>query len=109
MCLARQNSAPQVRISDDLMSIKNDKGYRMARASFGASEGTWYYEITIKDTPSNGHSRLGWSTQRGDKQAPVGYDKFSYSYRDTGDIFHQSKGKPYGKAYGRLKYCSDTN
>ncbi len=34
-------------------------------------------------------------------QAPVGYDKYSYSYRDKeGTKFHQSRGAPYGAPYG---------
>jgi Set1/Ash2 histone methyltransferase complex subunit ASH2 len=46
--------------------------------------------------------RIGWSTERGDVQAPVGFDKFGYSYRDKeGTVFHQSKGRQFGGAsYG---------
>ena len=29
-----------------------------------------------------GHCRLGWSLSTGSLQAPVGYDKSSYAYRD---------------------------
>jgi Set1/Ash2 histone methyltransferase complex subunit ASH2 len=44
---------------------------------------------------------LGWATEKGDVQAPVGYDKYSYSYRDKeGTKFHQSRGSPYGASYG---------
>jgi hypothetical protein len=33
-------------------------------------------------------------------QAPVGYDEFSYSYRDvSGTKFHKSIGTPYGMGY----------
>jgi Set1/Ash2 histone methyltransferase complex subunit ASH2 len=32
--------------------------------------------------------------------SPVGFDKYSYSYRDVkGDIFHESKGFPYGEPF----------
>jgi len=102
VCLARENSAGQVKISVDDLTCKNEKGYRMARASYGACEGDWYFEIEILHLGQIGHTRLGWSTQRGDKQAPVGYDRYSYAYRDVqGDIFHQSRGKPYGEPYGQ--------
>jgi len=98
ICLAKENSAPQVRIQDKF-TVTNDKGYRMCRASFGVKEGSWYFEIHI--SPHSGNTRLGWSTQKGDLQAPVGYDKFSYSYRDKeGTKFHQSRGYPYGTPYG---------
>ncbi|KAM9951548.1 hypothetical protein ACTFIT_002229 [Dictyostelium discoideum] len=44
--------------------------------------------------------RLGWSSPKGDCQANVGYDYFSYSYRSTqGDIFHNARSKPYGETY----------
>lgn len=33
------------------------------------------------ETPQ-GHCRLGWSRRTGSLQAPVGYDKYSYAYRD---------------------------
>ena len=46
-------------------------------------------------------SRLGWSTEKGDLQGPVGYDKLSYSYRNrTGQKFWRSRGNPYGEPYG---------
>ena len=70
----------------------------MTRSSFGVKEGTWYYEIEILE--HKGNTRLGWSTEKGDLQAPVGYDKYSYSYRDKeGTKFHQSRGASYGESY----------
>jgi hypothetical protein len=37
---------------------------------------------------------LGWSTEKGDSQAPVGFDRFGYSIRDIGGtIFHCSRGQ----------------
>jgi len=99
VCLAKENSAPQVKIGSDNLTAMNEKGYRMTRASFGVTEGTWYYEIEILS--HSGNTRLGWSTEKGDVQAPVGYDKYSYSYRDKeGTKFHQSRGKSYGEPYG---------
>ena len=50
---------------------------------------------TNPQTPSTavgGHTRIGWSTRLGDLQAPVGYDKWSYGYRDIqGSRVHNSK------------------
>jgi Set1/Ash2 histone methyltransferase complex subunit ASH2 len=71
----------------------------MTRSSFGVKEGSWYYEIEVLE--HKGNTRLGWSTEKGDLQAPVGYDKYSFSYRDKeGTKFHQSRGASYGESYG---------
>ena len=44
---------------------------------------------------------LGWSTEKGDLQGPVGYDKYSFSYRNsTGQKFYRARGKPYGVTFG---------
>jgi hypothetical protein len=87
------------------MSATNEKGYRMVRCSLGCDEGSWYYEVSVLH--NKGNSRFGWSTVKGDVQAPVGFDEHSYSYRDKdGHCFHQSRGKQYGAGYGRLFVCS---
>eukprot|EP01102_Stenamoeba_stenopodia_P001678 TRINITY_DN11519_c0_g1_i1.p1 TRINITY_DN11519_c0_g1~~TRINITY_DN11519_c0_g1_i1.p1 ORF type:complete len:849 (+),score=175.81 TRINITY_DN11519_c0_g1_i1:211-2757(+) len=101
MCFAKENSAPQVDISEDMMTIRNKKGYRMARGSWGATFGAWYFELQINQEGAEPHFRLGWSTEKGDLQAPVGFDRFSYSYRDIeGKKFHCSRGYPYADSYG---------
>jgi hypothetical protein len=102
------------------------QGYRTARGSHTVQLGNWYFEVEIT-TPAEapqGHTRIGWSTERGEVsvirdnclvwllsflsltfffqlQAPAGFDHYSYSYRDVdGSVFHQSRGKPYGQSYG---------
>lgn len=98
-CLAKENSAPQILIYQDMLTACNENGYRAVRAAFGVSSGSWFYEIEC--LPHSGNIRLGWSTEKGDVQAPVGYDKYSYSYRDKeGTKFHVSQGLPYGQTYG---------
>jgi len=98
ICLAKENSAPQIKIFTDKLTAQNGRGYRTVRASFGVSTGSWYYEVKIM--PHAGNTRIGWSTERGDVQAPVGFDKYGYSYRDKeGTIFHQSRGRTYGQPY----------
>ena len=47
----------------------------------GVSQGSWYYECKIKDQPEGSHTRLGWCQQLANLQAPLGYDKFGYSWR----------------------------
>ncbi|EGG23860.1 hypothetical protein DFA_05996 [Cavenderia fasciculata] len=97
MCIAAQNSAPQITIESDLLTVRNMSGYRMTKASFPCIYGNWYFEIQVLN--NEGACRLGWSAFRGDKQANVGYDQFSYGYRSQGDIFHKARGKSYGEKY----------
>ena len=53
----------------------------MVRASHAVREGGWYFEVTVHDMPEGSATRLGWSQKLGNLQAPLGYDKFSYSWR----------------------------
>eukprot|EP01133_Synstelium_polycarpum_P007205 gene7205-8369_t len=97
----KQITAQEKRIIiEDNLTAKNMKGYRMAKASVPCISGSWYFEMEVLN--KEGSTRLGWSTFRGDKQANVGYDQFSYGYRSQqGDIFHRAKGQQYGEAYGQ--------
>ncbi|ELR19043.1 SPRY domain containing protein [Acanthamoeba castellanii str. Neff] len=98
MCMAKENSARQAKIGADLLTVENEKGYRMVRAAYGAHEGCWFFEVVINQ--HSGNTRLGWSTEKGDLQAPVGYDGFSFAYRDKeGTIFHQSRGRTHLEPY----------
>ncbi|KAJ3128626.1 Set1/Ash2 histone methyltransferase complex subunit ASH2 [Physocladia obscura] len=84
------HTAPQMKISVDGLTVFTDKGYRMSKATHGVYEGCWYYEVTFH-SKEKGHARVGWSQISGDLQAPCGYDKFSYSFRDfPGTLFHES-------------------
>lgn len=58
----------------------------MIRATHGVHNGAYYWECQIVQTLTHpsAHVRLGWSTRQGDLQAPVGYDRFSFGYRDMG-------------------------
>ena len=112
-CMPTCHQAPQISLKDDLLTATGYKGYRMVRATHGVSSGSWYFEIKV-NTPLNGedgHTRLGWCTEMGELQAPVGYDQNSYAYRDrvalpsggmaaTGSRFHESTGAEYGGPYG---------
>jgi hypothetical protein len=96
------HTAPQCVVNG--LKCSNQKGYRMVKASHGVWQGYWYFEARIippaSDSKSRGHCRIGWSQISGDLQAPCGYDKFSYSFRDSpGALFHQSSQvKPGGQA-----------
>uniref|UniRef100_H2YKJ0 B30.2/SPRY domain-containing protein n=1 Tax=Ciona savignyi TaxID=51511 RepID=H2YKJ0_CIOSA len=100
--LSLHDRAPQLKVSDDRRSVTGEKGYSMIRASHCVKEGGWYYEATITDMPEGSATRLGWSQKLGNLQAPLGYDKFSYSWRSRkGTRFHQSKGKHYSDGYNK--------
>uniref|UniRef100_A0A7N6B8Y6 Set1/Ash2 histone methyltransferase complex subunit ASH2 n=1 Tax=Anabas testudineus TaxID=64144 RepID=A0A7N6B8Y6_ANATE len=100
--LALHDRAPQLKISDDRLTVTGEKGYSMVRASHGIRKGAWYFEVTVDDMPPETAARLGWSQPLGNLQAPLGYDKFSYSWRSKkGTRFHQSIGKHYSSGYGQ--------
>lgn len=80
-----------------MMTASSIKGYRMVKATRGVVQGAWYFEIRVLHLGASGHTRLGWSTEKGDLQAPVGYDAFSYGCRDIdGDMFHKGQRNKYG-------------
>lgn len=96
--LALHDRAPQLHTHDDRRAVQGEKGYCLIRATHGVSRGTWYYETTITEQPEGSHVRLGWAQQLANLQAPLGYDKFGYSWRSRkGTVFHESHGKHYAE------------
>ncbi|GIX91150.1 hypothetical protein CEXT_190151 [Caerostris extrusa] len=101
--IALHDRAPQLKISDDRLTITGEKGYCMARATHGVNRGTWYFEVTMDDVPDGAATRIGWSQPLANLQGPLGYDKFSYSWRSRkGTKFHESRGYHYtDEGYGQ--------
>ena len=104
--LSRPSRAPQITLRENeqgvALSAVGYKGFRMVRATHGVSNGCYYYEVLVQEPlhGEDGHMRIGWSTEAGDLQAPVGYDVNSYAYRDVnGAKFHESVGEAYGEPY----------
>ncbi|KAJ4971740.1 hypothetical protein NE237_004839 [Protea cynaroides] len=98
ICLSKVYKAEKVEVSDDRLSAGSSKGYRMVRATRGVVEGVWYFEIKVSKLGETGHTRLGWSTEKGDLQAPVGYDGNSFGYRDIdGSKIHKALREKYGE------------
>lgn len=58
MCSDPTHSAPQMKVVGG-RTVYTDKGYRLAKASHGIWEGTWYYEVTIEENA--GHLRYALS------------------------------------------------
>ncbi|XP_058199270.1 protein TRAUCO-like [Rhododendron vialii] len=100
--LSKVYKAEKVELSEDRLSAGSTKGYRMVRATRGVVEGAWYFEIRIVSLGATGHTRLGWSMEKGDLQAPVGYDGNSFGYRDVdGSKIHKALREKYGEeGYG---------
>lgn len=98
--------APQLTLSADRLTVHGTTsgggGYRMARASHGVSTGCWYWECTINPGGDGARYRLGWATKKAPLQAPVGYDRWSYGYRDAGgSAVHASRRVDgYGDEFG---------
>ncbi|XVF04752.1 hypothetical protein REPUB_Repub05bG0112200 [Reevesia pubescens] len=98
ICLSKVYKAEKVELSEDRMSAGSTKGYRMVRATRGVVEGAWYFEIKVVKLGDTGHTRLGWSTEKGDLQAPVGFDGNSFGYRDIdGSKVHKALREKYGE------------
>lgn len=96
-------------------SITTEKGFRMARANVAAREGRWYYECKIlsgvkppshspislshSDTASGGHVRVGWARREANLDTPVGFDAYSYGFRDvSSQKVHLSRPKDFSPA-----------
>jgi hypothetical protein len=98
VALNPRDSAAGVSFSDGNLVMRSSKGYRMARATHGVREGTFYFEVEVVRLGASGHLRVGWATPRGELQAPVGYDKFSYALRDVGgEKCHKSLREDYAR------------
>ncbi|CAB9504060.1 Set1/Ash2 histone methyltransferase complex subunit ASH2 [Seminavis robusta] len=77
---------------------------RKAEETVPPDSSTKKSKSTIPPKPQvGGHLRIGWSMRTGDLQAPVGYDKWSYGFRNiSGSKIHQSRrednwgGEPWG-------------
>jgi hypothetical protein len=117
MVMVKDNSADQIYIDKSGLFVRNGKGYCMARSSFPAVEGAWYFEVTVsiadtrdwshlmdktnREWPKPSHWRIGWSAVKADVQTPPGADAFSYGWRDLdGSVFHDAKSRPYSAPYG---------
>ena len=61
----------------------------MIRATHGVHNGAYYWECQIgQSADNNAHVRIGWSTRQGELQAPVGYDRYSFAYRDISGMLN---------------------
>ena len=94
-------AAPQLKVAPDGLTVTGDKGYSIVRGTHSLSYGRWYYEFKVLECPGNAAIRAGCGTVLSVLQAPLGYDRFGYSWRSRkGTIFHDSRGQRYSDGYG---------
>ncbi|OCH90291.1 hypothetical protein OBBRIDRAFT_607267 [Obba rivulosa] len=105
-----EDRSPFVKVSQDGLGLKGDKGFRSARCNAPVREGKWYMEVKIErgggEKPDGSkrregsHIRLGWARREAPLNAPAGLDGYSYAYRDkTGEKVHLSRPRPYGAPF----------
>lgn len=103
VALSDYDKAPQLFLSKDQLTVYGSEGgYRVIRATHGVHRGSYYWEVEIlESSEENSHIRIGWSTRNGELQAPVGFDRYSYGYRDIdGSKVHNSQRVDnYGESY----------
>eukprot|EP00172_Hildenbrandia_rubra_P002311 Plantae.Rhodophyta-Hildenbrandia_rubra.ctg30712.p1 GENE.Plantae.Rhodophyta-Hildenbrandia_rubra.ctg30712~~Plantae.Rhodophyta-Hildenbrandia_rubra.ctg30712.p1 ORF type:complete len:482 (+),score=110.59 Plantae.Rhodophyta-Hildenbrandia_rubra.ctg30712:152-1447(+) len=100
--LSEKDRAPALTIlTEDGLKVRGMKGYRSIRATHGAKQGNWYFEVQVMPCNGEGNVRVGWSTRRSDVETPVGFDPSGYGIRDkTGEYYHEAKLMDYGKPFG---------
>jgi Set1/Ash2 histone methyltransferase complex subunit ASH2 len=100
VCLNPKLKPKGSEVSEDRTTFTSSKGYRTCAASHGVRRGAFYYEIVIAHLGESGHARVGWKSKKGEANAPVGYDKFGYGYRDVGgEKVHEATLAPYGEPF----------
>nr|SVE75031.1 EOG090X03NS [Daphnia dolichocephala] len=98
--LTLHDRAPQLKVTEDRTAATGEKGYCTIRATHYVNRGTWYWECTIEEMPELAATRIGFAQAYGNLQAPLGYDKFGYSWRSRkGTVFHESVGKHFSQGY----------
>lgn len=87
-------------VTDGSISVSSHKGYSTARSTLFVNEGAWYFEAVVAHLGDSGHVRIGWSTNKCELNAPVGFDEHGYGYCDvSGQKVHHRKRQSYGEAF----------
>lgn len=99
-----------VKVTQDGLGLKGEKGFRSARCNAPVRAGKWYMEVKVEmgggEKPldsqrrEGSHIRLGWARREAPLNGPAGLDGYSYAFRDkTGEKVHLSRPRPYGKPF----------
>ena len=105
-----EDRSPFIKVTQDGLGLRGDKGFRSARCNAPVREGKWYMEIKIGlgggDQPleskraEGSHVRLGWARREAPLNGPAGLDGYSYAMRDKmGEKVHLSRLRPYGQPF----------
>ncbi|EKM55918.1 uncharacterized protein PHACADRAFT_144841 [Phanerochaete carnosa HHB-10118-sp] len=103
-----EDRSPFIKVTQDGLGLRGDKGFRSARCNAPVREGKWYMEVTIGlgggDRPleskrtEGSHVRFGWARREAPLNGPAGLDSYSYAMRDkSGEKVHLSRLRPYGQ------------
>ncbi|GBG34025.1 Set1/Ash2 histone methyltransferase complex subunit ASH2 [Hondaea fermentalgiana] len=102
---SRSDCAHRLKRSADGLSVSGYKGFRSCRVNFGVLSGHWFCEMRIEEMKASadvkvaGHVRLGWSQYSSPIEAPVGFHKSGFGYRDVdGSKVNDALREPYGDA-----------
>mmetsp|Transcript_15552 Transcript_15552/g.41834 ORF Transcript_15552/g.41834 Transcript_15552/m.41834 type:complete len:638 (-) Transcript_15552:33-1946(-) len=69
--------------------VEGQGGWRSVRATHGALQGCYYFEVTVRTGGVRGNVRVGVSNKRFELEFPVGADEHSYGIRDeTAQLVH---------------------
>jgi len=94
--LSTTDKAPQVVLSEKRLTASNEKGYRGVRATHPVSDGSWRFEVQVRQVDrTQVHTRIGWCTEKADLQTPVGFDAFGFCYRDIADRAYPAEVAPF--------------
>ncbi|GJE98134.1 Set1 complex component ash2 [Phanerochaete sordida] len=105
-----EDRSPFIKVTQDGLGLRGDKGFRSARCNAPVREGKWYMEVKIgmgggdrtleSKHASGSHVRLGWARREAPLNGPAGLDGYSYGMRDkSGEKVHLSRPKMYGQAF----------
>ncbi|KAL0244835.1 hypothetical protein GEMRC1_008917 [Eukaryota sp. GEM-RC1] len=90
ICISPLDTAPELNLTDDLLTVRGNGGHRMALATHAAPNGCWYYEV--RRGKGQGSIRIGWATRTSELQASCGFDQYSFGLRDSDcSLFHKGK------------------
>lgn len=98
--LSKVRKAKSMKLSSDQLAITSTGGYRTVQSNKGVHQGTWYFEVTVKELGETGHCRLGVGTTRQEIDGPCGYTQESFGFRDVdGSKVTEGWRHDYGKPY----------
>lgn len=99
--------APNLKLSQDMLSVTGHKGYRSVLSNYPIIEGTYFFEAKFEKSsqpaPFVGiepQVRIGISTLKLDSEISLGSDRFSYAYKSAdGCTVYDGIKKVYGEKY----------